>query len=123
MIDKISFGSSYRFAMTQPGVNKAKRAMLGPELEVLRSRVAAFQLPSSSKGYGRISVEEKFDTIIEGLLKRLQFKRYQKLPLHSVNISEVDNAMILALKTGDYQQKGMQKAATKNKKFADKNRK
>jgi len=49
-------------------------------------------------------------SFMEGLLKKFGFKRYQKFPLHDVSIDEVDKAVKQMHVTGDYIQKGMQKA-------------
>lgn len=118
----INFTSSYRFPMTQPGVNRFKRESLEPELMKYADIISAFQIPNTGKGNGRISVKEKYDGFIEGILKRLGFKRYQKLPLHDVSIAEVDEAVRNLSKTGDYIQKGMQKAPMKKNKFKTGNR-
>lgn len=113
--NNISFTSSYRFPMTQPGVNRAKRELLKPELEKCAHKITSFQIPNTGAGNGRISVKEVYDGFVEGMLKRLGFKRYQKLPLHDASIEDVDAAVRNLSKTNDYQQKGMQKKAVKNK--------
>lgn len=121
-INTINFTSSYRFPMTQPGVNRFKRESLKPELLKHIDKIGAFQIPNTGKGYGRISVKEIYDGLVEGLLKRLNFNRYQKMPLHDVSIAKVDEAVKNFGKTGDYIQKGIQKAPMKKNKFAHKNR-
>lgn len=113
MNNTISFTSSYRFPMTQPGVSRFNRESLKPELMKHLDKVGAFQIPNTGKGNGRISVAEKYDSFMEGLLKKFGFKRYQKFPLHDVSIEEVDKAVKKMHVTGDYVQKGMQKAPMK----------
>lgn len=115
MNNTINFTSSYRFPMTQPGVNRFKRESLKPELIKNIDKIGAFQIPNTGKGYGRISVKECYDGFVEGILKRLNFKRYQKMPLHDVSIAKVDEAVKDLGRTGDYVQKGMQKAPMKKK--------
>ncbi len=116
MQNNINFTSSYRFPMTQPGVTRFKRESLKPELMKHLDKVSTFQIPNTGKGYGRVSTKEIYDGFVEGLLKHFGFKRYQKLPLHDASIEEVDFAVRNLGKTNDYQQKGMQKKAAKNKK-------
>lgn len=116
MNNSINFTSSYRFPMTQPGVNRFKRESLEPELMKHLEKISSLQLPNTGKGYGRISVKEKYDGFLEGILKRFGFKRYQKLPLHDASIEQVDEAVRNLSKTNDYQQKGMQKKSFKHKK-------
>ena len=116
MKNTINFTSSYRFPMTQPGVNRFKRESLKPELMKYTDRIGAFQIPNTGKGHGRISVKENYDGFVEDILKRLGFKRYQKLPLHDVSIAAVDEAVRNLGKTNDYIQKGMQKAPMKKHK-------
>lgn len=72
-----------------------------------------FQIPNTGAGNGRISVAEKYDGLIEGILQKLGFGTYQKMPMHNVPIQEVDNAVINLGKTNDYVQKGKQKKARK----------
>ena len=116
MNNTINFTSSYRFPMTQPGVNRFKRESLEPELMKNLHKISAFQIPNTDKGNGRLSVKEEYDGFVEGILKRLGFKRYQKLPLHDASIEEVDEAVRNLGKTNDYIQKGMQKAPMKKNK-------
>ncbi len=116
MNNSINFTSSYRFPMTQPGVNRFKRESLKPELMKHIDKISSMQLPNTGKGNGRVSVKEQYDGFIEGILKRFGFKRYQKLPLHDASIEQVDDAVRNLSKTNDYQQKGMQKKAFKSKK-------
>lgn len=115
MNNSINFTSSYRFPMTQSGVTRYKRESLKPELLKHIDKIGAFQLPNTGKGFGRISVKEAYDGFVEGMLKRFGFKRYQKMPLHDVSITEVDEAVRNLGKTGDYIQKGMQKAKIKKR--------
>ncbi len=113
----INFTSSYRFPMTQPGVTRFKRESLEPELIKHLDKITDFRIPNTGKGNGRISVKEIYDGFIEGILKKFGFKRYQKLPLHDVSIEDVDIAVKSLNKTGDYIQKGMQKAPMRKNKF------
>ncbi len=115
MQNNISFTSSYRFPMTQPGVTRFKRECLKPELLKYPDKIGAFQIPNSGKGNGRISVKEVYDGFVEGLLKRFGFKRYQKFPIHDASIQDVDAAAKNLIKTNEYQQKGMQKKPLKHK--------
>lgn len=107
--NQVSFGSSYKFAMTQAGVNRTKREILKPTLEKYSDRINNFQIPNTGQGNGRISVAEAYDSLVEGILKRFNFKVYQKMALHDVPISTVDEAVRGFAKTGDYVQKGKQK--------------
>lgn len=116
MNNTINFTSSYRFPMTQPGLNRAKREALVPELLKHSGEIDIFQIPKTGKGNGRISVNEIYDSLVEQLLKKFGFKRYQKLPLHEVSIDKVDEYVKTMRQTGDYIQKGMQKAPKKRRK-------
>ena len=71
MKNTINFTSSYRFPMTQPGVNRFKRESLKPELMKYTDRIGAFQIPNTGKGHGRISVKENYDGFVEGIFGKV----------------------------------------------------
>ncbi len=113
MNNTISFTSSYRFPMTQPGLNRFKREALVPELLKYSGKIDIFQIPKTGKGNGRISVKANLDSLVEGILKKFGFKRYQKMPLHDAPIEKVDEYVRTMNRTGAYIQKGMQKPRKK----------
>lgn len=109
----ISFGSTYRIPLIQPGVNAYKR-------EALKKAASKYQnvlYPNGSNGNVRVSIRKRLDNEFEMKLKRLGFKIFQKFERNNVPKSEFENSGVSKLdlyikdelKKADYKQFGKQK--------------
>lgn len=101
-MDKISFGSTFRFPITQAGINPAKK-------EKLRTFVLQYPnhlISSSNTGSCRISVPEADDDKLVSGLKQLGYKIYQKFNAHNVDKSEIDEFIKASMNEGEYAIKG-----------------
>lgn len=102
----ISFGSTYRVAITQPGVNNAKK-------ERLRELARQYDglISSSKTGTLRVSLPNKLDERFEKDLKSIGYKQYQKFDAENLPKDKIDEYIKKALSGFDYIQKGKQRAA------------
>ena len=109
----ITFGSSYRIPLTQPGVGSAKK----DALKYMASKYQNVLYPSGNVGYVRVSIRKKLDAKFEQKLRQLGFKIYQKFDRHNVPKSNFENSGVSkldlyikeALESGAYKQFGKQK--------------
>ena len=102
---EISFGSTYRIAITQAGINNAKK-------DKLRSLVAEYPNALISKnktGYARVSVSEAEDANFVRKLRTIGYKVYQIFDRHDVKANELDYYIKEQLSVMEYSQKGKNK--------------
>lgn len=97
-ISEVSFGSTYRIPITQPGINKPKKA-------ALRKFIKQFQnylIPSSDTGYIRLSVRKRLDERVEAGLKSMGFSSYQKFDRHNIHKKNIDQFIKDAINAGTF---------------------
>ena len=101
---EVSFGSTYRIEITQPGVNKAKK-------ERLRALTTKYEglISSGDTGTARVSILNSQDDAFEKDLKDIGYKQYQKFDAENLPQTEIDRYIKSKLDTRDYTQKGKQK--------------
>ena len=101
----ISFGSTYRVPITQPGVNNAKK-------ERLRELASEYNglIGSSKTSALRVSLPNELDKEFEDKLKKIGYKQYQKFDAENLPKEKIDEYIKKALNQFDYSQKGKQKA-------------
>ena len=112
---KISFGSTYRIEITQPGVNKSKKARLR---DLIKSNGGL--IGSSNTGAARISISNEDDDMFEKSLKSIGYKQYQKFEAENLDKNETDAYIKSKLDSRDYIQVGKQKN-TNRKIYIDEN--
>ena len=98
----LSFGSTYRIPITQPGANNSKK-------EKLRNLVESYPnglIGKSKTGYARVSVPEEADNTFESRLKGIGYKVFQKFDGHDISKENLDLFIKEKLDTRDYNQKG-----------------
>ncbi len=113
-MQEISFCSTYRIPLTQPGSSRAKKDLL----KTIASKYQNVLFPSGNTGYVRVSVRKRLDSRFEQQIKQAKFKVYQKFAKHNVPKTEFENSGVPkldlyindALKKGDYLQFGKQKS-------------
>lgn len=100
----ISFGSTYRIPISQPGIGKGQK-----DNRVLHKFVLTFPnglAPNGKAGWCRVSVPEEQDAIIESGLKKIGYKIWQKFNLHNLNKSKIDEVLKPLIKSVDYKMHG-----------------
>lgn len=105
----INFTSTYRIPITQAGTNNAKK-------DKLRNLVSLYPNSIVSKqktGFARLSIPNTEDAKFEGKLKGIGYKVFQKFDGENVPKDLLDEYIKEALKYGEFQQKGKQKAPKK----------
>ena len=107
----ISFGSTYRIPITQPGVNNAKKE----KLRTLTQQYGGL-ISSSKTGAARVSLPDRLDEKFEKDLKNIGYKQYQKFPAENLSNDEIDLYIRLNQPQGNYDQKGKQKKGIKREK-------
>ena len=98
----LSFGSTYRIPITQPGANNSKK-------EKLRNLVESYPnglIGKSKTGYARVSVPQEADNTFESRLKGIGYKVFQKFDGHDISKENLDLFIKEKLDTRDYNQKG-----------------
>ena len=98
----LSFGSTYRIPITQPGANNSKK-------EKLRNLVESYPnglIGKSKTGYARVSVPEEADNTFESRLKCIGYRVFQKFDGHDISKENLDLFIKEKLDTRDYNQKG-----------------
>ena len=103
-IMNISFGSTYRVPITQPGVNNAKKVRLRQLADEYNGLIG-----SSKTSALRVSLPNKLDAEFEGKLKKIGYKQYQKFDAENLPLDKIDTYIINCQRDGDYSQKGKQK--------------
>ena len=112
-MQEITFGSTYRIPLTQPGAGKAKK-------EILKRIASQYQnvlFPNGSTGYVRVSIRKRLDKAFEQKLSMEHIKVYQKFERNNVPKTQFENSGVPkldlyineALKNGNYKQFGKQK--------------
>lgn len=112
-MNDVTFGSTYRIPLVQPGIGSAKK-------EALKKAVSIYQnvlYPSGNQGCVRVSVRKRLDEGLEQKIRMLGFKIYQKFEKHNVaktnfeesGVSKLDLYINKALKRAEYIQYGKQK--------------
>lgn len=121
MIDKISFGSTYRIPITQAGVNSAKKAKLKELVESYPNGLCG----KSKTGHARVSIANSEDANFIQKLKRIGYKVYQKFEGENIDKEEIDRHIKNLLDNRDFSQKGKSpkrmSTALKNKRDFDRN--
>ena len=118
-MNKITFGSTYRIPLTE-------QHMTQPRREKLKQVVSQYQnvlIPSSNTGNIRISIRKRLDDRFEKELHDIGVRIYQKFDRHNINkrARNEDGTLLMdsyikeQLNTGEYIQKGKQKARLQNK--------
>ena len=105
-IMNISFGSTYRVPITQPGVNNAKKERLRELADEYNGLIG-----SSKTSALRVSLPNKLDSEFESKLKKIGYKQYQKYDAENLEAHEIDTYIICCQRDKDYVQKGKQKKA------------
>lgn len=100
----ISFGSTYRVPITQPGVNNAKKERLRALADEYKGLIG-----NSKTSALRVSLPNKLDAEFEGKLKQIGYKQYQKYDAENLPLDKIDTYIINCQRDGDYSQKGKQK--------------
>lgn len=100
----ISFCSTYRVPITQPGVNNAKK-------EKLRQLAQEYDglISSSKTGALRVSLPNELDGKFEQELKNIGYKQYQKFDGENIPADKIDKYIRISLGELEYEQKGKQK--------------
>lgn len=101
----ISFGSTYRVPISQPGVNNAKKERLKTLTQLYDGLIS-----SSKTGAARFSLPNELDAKFEQDLKSIGYKQYQKFDAENLPKDKIDAYIKKALNKFDYTQKGKQKA-------------
>ena len=109
-MNDISFKSTYRVELVNPGINKAKREKLKAFAKTCQNSL----FPNGQQGAVRISVNKDQDSFVENKIKQIGFKIYQKFNLHNLAPNTMDIAIKEALNKGEYTQFGKQ---VKGKKY------
>ena len=104
-IMNVSFSSTYRVPITQPGVNNAKK----DKLRTLTQQYGGL-ISSSKTGAARVSLPNELDDKFEKDLKGIGYKQYQKFDAENLQKEKIDEYIKKALSKFDYSQKGKQKA-------------
>ena len=109
-ISQISFGSTYRIPLNQPGVTKAKKDAL-KELAAIYTNAL---VPGGRQRFVRVSIPKALDPDFVEDLKKIGFDRYQIFPRHRVSKAKMDEYIREQLNKGPkaYTQKGMQPPKT-----------
>jgi len=109
----ISFGSTYRIPITQPGVNNSKKERLRDLTEEYNGLIS-----SSKTGAARVSIWDREDAEFEKRLKSIGYRQFQKFEGENIPNSQLDAYIKKLLDNRDYRQAGKQmKAKTKEKKL------
>ena len=107
----ISFGSTYRVPITQPGVNNAKKERLRQLADEYNALIG-----NSKTSALRVSLPNKLDAEFEGKLKQIGYRQYQKYDAENLEAHEIDTYIICCQREKDYTQKGKQKKAKSREK-------
>ena len=102
---QVSFGSTYRIQISQPGVNKAKKQ----RLRELTSEYGGL-ISSSNTGTARVSIYNTEDALFENKLRGIGYTEFQKFGYENLPSSEIDTKIKKSLQLYDYIQKGKLKA-------------
>lgn len=112
-MNDISFQSTFRIQISQPGINKAKKNRLKSLIESYPNGL----IGNSNTGHARISIPNENDTAFISKLKNIGYKIYQKFEGENISKENLDNYIKDCLNKRDYSQIGKQKAAINNKKI------
>ena len=121
MIDKISFGSTYRIPITQAGINSAKKAKLKELVESYPNGLCG----KSKTGHARVSIANSEDDSFIQKLKQIGYKVYQKFEGENIDKENLDRHIKTLLDNREYAQKGKspkrKSTSLKNKRDFDRN--
>ncbi len=101
----ISFGSTFRIPISQPGVNSAKK-------ERLKQFIASYEnglIGNSKTGYARVSILDSEDAEFVRRLKQVGYKIFQKFDGENIPKNEIDSFIKTRLNAGDFSQTGKNK--------------
>jgi hypothetical protein len=109
----ISFGSTYRIPLTQPGMGTAKKDLL----KKIASQYQNVLYPSGNSGNVRVSIRKRLDNRFEQEIRQVGIKTYQKFDRHNVPKTNFENSGVPKLDLyikdelahGNYRQFGKQK--------------
>ncbi len=98
---EISFTSTFRIPITQPGINNSKKLQL-------RALVGAHNglIGSGKQGYARISMPDSDDDKFIRKLRQIGYSRYQRFDGENIPNENLDAFIKQKLDTRDYNQKG-----------------
>ncbi len=109
----ISFGSTYRIPITQPGVNNSKKERLRDLTDEYNGLIS-----SSKTGTARVSIDNDDDAEFEKRLKSIGYRQFQKFEGENIPHSQLDAYIKKLLDAREYQQAGKQmKAKPREKKL------
>lgn len=101
-MSQISFGSTYRIPVTQPGVNNAKKEKLRIFVESYENGIVG----KSKTGYARVSVPDSMDEKFVSKLKSIGYKVFQKFEGNNISKENLDAYIKERLDSRNYIQKG-----------------
>ncbi len=99
---EISFGSTFRVAVTQAGVNSAKK-------DRLKNLILGYDnglVGKSKTGYARVSMPDSEDNLFIARLKGIGYRVYQKFEGENIPKSKLDRFIKEKLDTRNFAQKG-----------------
>ena len=102
MIDKISFGSTFRIPVSQAGINSAKKAKLRELIESYPNGL----IGKNKTGNARVSMPNSEDANFIKKLKTIGYKVFQKFEAEDVPKRDIDKYIKRALDNRDYHQLG-----------------
>lgn len=101
----ISFGSTYRIAITQTGINNAKKERLKQLIESYPNGM----IGKSKTGYARVSIPNSEDDNFVRKLKTIGYKVFQKFEGENISTDKLDMYIKEKLDTREYNQLGKNK--------------
>ena len=112
-MQNISFGSTYRIPLTQPGAGSAKKDLL----KKIASQYQNVLYPNGNSGNVRVSIRKRLDKRFEQEIRQAGIRVYQKFDRHNVpktefehsGVSKLDLYIKDELARGNYRQFGKQK--------------
>lgn len=107
-MNDVNFTSSYHFPLSQPHINKTKRVSLEKTLKNCQDFgiITSYRVPQHAHRNGRISVPEKYDEIVENILKKFHFTSFKKFPMHAATLDKFDGACSGMIRRGNFLQFG-----------------
>ena len=109
MIDNISFGSTFRIPVSQPGINAAKKAKLRTLIESYPNGL----IGKNKTGNARVSMPNSEDATFIQKLKTIGYKVFQKFEAEDVPKRDIDKYIKRALDNRDYHQLGKNRKSGK----------
>ncbi len=101
----ISFGSTFRIPISQPGVNTAKKEHLKELVESYENGL----IGNSKTGYARVSIPDSDDADFVRRLKLVGYKIFQKFDGENLPKNQIDAFIKEKLNNSEYSQLGKHK--------------